>query len=626
MLLRLFALQVVSGPRYTLDSIENVLATMETAPPRGDIYDRAGRALAKNENVFSLLYIPPPAVKKYLTPRHEPTALASLNQIYPYLHEDTQESLGEIERLASFLGIPYISLMQRLEAEGRFYGYGYQPLTLHDELTFEQVAYLEEHRGEFPGTIIDPYSFKRNYPLGELAAHLVGYTGHIHPDDPQSIQRLRYGLREPAGKEGVERAFEHILHGTAGRRDIEVDRNRYSQRITQTVPPKKGSDIYLTIDAQVQAEAQRLLGGRPGAIIVSSLSPGHEGEIIALASSPAYDPNRLREERYFASLRENANLPLLNRAYRHAFPPGSTFKLATATAALQTGKFSSGSGFNCSGKITLGETDFHCHKQFGHGNITFIEAIAESCDVAFYNIGLGLAKSPETIKRFAEYFGYGSPTGIELPAEVGGVLPNKRWKREHYAALNYGPDEQRWYLGDTANYSIGQGFLTATPLQVLCATQVVALDGLWAQPRLLFAKSVDGRIVPVEGKRQRRRSLDRDALASVRSGMRLAVTSGTCEKLNLRGMGVRAKSGTAETGRKGEDHHAWVTGYFSNAAAPRGGQGPPLQYAFVVFFQNGGSAGDSAIPAARQLLLFFRDEYAARSGQHEPYTARSGQR
>jgi len=515
------------------------------------------------------------------------------------------KSLAEVQRLAEYLQVPYTELMEQLETESKRI-YGYQPALLVEELTSAQVVYLAENQEDYPSALIEEYASRRDYPMGELASHLVGYTGLVTENDPQSIKELGYGPRELVGKEGVERGFEHLLHGVPGQRDIEVDRARAFQGVVRLVPPERGNDIYLTIDKEVQAKCQQLIGDRRGAIIVSSLLGGegsnqandYRGEIIALASGPSYDANRFNERGYYASLIADRRLPLLNRTYRHAFPPGSVFKLVTATTGMQAGKFSAGSGFYCRGYIELGryKQRFYCHRRTGHEALTMIEAISESCDVAFYQIGLGLGNdAPELLKRYAKYFSYGAPVGISLPGEVKGILPDKAWKRRNYSWATEA--DRLWYDGDTVNYAIGQGFLTATPLQVLWSANVVALDGWWAPPRLLKAKVVDGEVSPAEHEEIQRLPLEMDALQTVQQGMRLAVTTGTCKRLNVEGMAVCAKSGTAEAGRDQEDH-SWVVGYYPYQQ-PR--------YSFVAFFENAGGAGDAAIPAARELLLFLKN-------------------
>ncbi|GEM_PF-2342005 len=630
---RLLWLQVLGGSEHRLASLGNIIRGTEIPGPRGDIYDRAGKPLAKSVNVYGLLYVPPRDIEDYLPDAEQRARLEESGGEHRYLSTETGERLAEIEQLAEYLGTAYEQLMLRVESERRR-SYGFQPLLLVDELDQQQVIELEERQADYPGVLIERFAFKRSYPLGELAAHLVGYVGQLSDSDPESIQALGYGPREQVGKEGIERTYEQLVHGIAGQRDIELrggrnaaddgeDDPRVIEGIANEVPPRKGTAIYLTVHKETQARASALLAGRPGAIVVSCLADGHEGEILALASSPAYDPNRFAEEGYYTSLLErpdgsvNEARPLLNRAYRNAFPPGSTFKLVTAAAAIQEGVASPGSGYTCRGYIEVGRNKrrYHCHNRNGHGNLTFIEGISESCDVVFYRLGQALGSgAPETLKRYGGYFGYGEPVGIDLPGEARGLLPDKDWKRQNYAWAN--EVDRLWYDGDTLNYVIGQGFVTATPLQVLWSATLVATDGWWYPPRLLKGKVVAGRVENVDRRgltlrtaadgsrilpadeQPVRRPISDAALSALRRGMRLAVIDGTCERLDLDGMYVCAKTGTAETGIEDEDDHAWVCGYYPY-------QDP--QYAFVVFFQNGGSAGETAVPAAAELLRFIRD-------------------
>lgn len=600
---RLFYMQVITGAQHRLASLNNIIQSVDTPAPRGDIYDRAGRPLAKNINIFQLLYIPPVDIDKYFPGADGGQAAPPSGQTWDYLRHDgaTSTSLSEIERLATYLGVTYVELMQRIESE-RKRVYGYQPVTLVTELTRDQVVYLGEHAEEFSGVLIEQYAFKREYPLAGNAAHLVGYTARISDKDIEAFQGLSYSPREYVGKEGIERQFEQLLHGRPGSRDIEVDRNRVFRKIVRQKKPTKGTDLYLTIDANIQSKAQQILqqgfGGRPGAMIVSSLEPGHEGEILALASSPTYDPKLLRKPEYYAGLLSSSYKPLLNRAYRNAYPPGSTFKLVTATAALQEKTATPGQGYYCPGFLMIGNRRFKCHHEYGHQGVSFLEAIALSCDVAFYHIGLRLPDPPTTLKRYAGYFGLGADVGLDLPNEVDGNVPDAEWKRAHFLRLGYTAKvDWDWYDGDTANYSIGQGFLTATPLQVLWMSNLVATGGIWYPPRLLYAKTVEGRKLPVPAPHPGRRPLSEDALRSVKQGMRMAVTQGTCKLINIAGMSVCAKTGTAQTGIRGQDDHAWVVGFYP-MNDPR--------YAFVLFRENGGLSATAVVPEARQLLLFLK--------------------
>jgi penicillin-binding protein 2 len=597
--LRLFYMQVITGNRYRLASWDNIIQTVDTPAPRGDIFDRAGRPLAKNINIFQLLYIPPKDIEKYFAPEDERARLAAAHLDHSYLRTDreTDRSLPEIERLAAYLGTTYVELMKRVEAERRRV-FSYQPVMIVPELTQQQVVYLGEHADEYDGVLIEQYAFKRVYPLASNAAHLVGYTARISEKDAETFVGLRYGPRDYVGKEGIERQYEQLLHGNAGSRDIEVDRNRVFCKIVRQVKPTKGADLYLTIDANIQAEAQRVLGGRPGALIISNLQPGHEGEIVALAASPGFDPNQVRKSEYYARLLSDPRKPLLNRAYRHAYPPGSTFKIVTSTAALQEKTITPGKAEYCPGFLMIGNRKFKCHHAYGHGTVSLLAAIAQSCDVYFYNTGMDLPDPPTTLKHYAELFGLGSPVGLELPNEVKGTVPDAQWKHDHFISIGYTRKaDWDWYRGDTANYSIGQGFLTATPLQVLWMSNLVATNGLSYPPRLLYAKTADGRVLPTETMKPIKHPLSEEALSFVKQGMRMAATSGTCKSLNLSGMSVCAKTGTAETGIAGKADHSWVTGFYP--------MNKP-KYGFVVFCENGGLSSAVVVPEARQMLQFLK--------------------
>jgi penicillin-binding protein 2 len=592
---RLFYMQIVTGMRHRLASLNNIIQTVETPAPRGDIYDRAGRPLAKNINIFQLLYIPPRDIELYMPSPEERERCQSAGVPCDYIRTDreTDRSLVEMQRLAAYLGTTYVDLMQRIEAE-RKRVMGYQPLILVPELTREQVVYLGEHADDYEGVLIEQYAFKRKYTLSLAAAHLVGYTARISEKDAEAFKGLGYGAREYVGKEGIERQYEQLLHGNPGNRDIEVDRNRVFRKIVRQVKPTKGTDLYLTIDANLQSTAQDILGGTRGAMVVCSLAPGHEGEILALASSPGFDANRVRESEYYAKLLADTRLPLLNRAYRHSYPPGSTFKIVTATAALQEKTITPNTSYTCIGYKEIGGRKFKCHHVYGHGTVNLYAAIAQSCDVYFYNAGLGLHDPPTTLKHYAELFGLGEPLGLDLPNEVAGIVPDAAWKRKIFHQRGW-DSELGWFEGNTANYSIGQGFLTTTPLQVLWMSNLVATGGAWYPPRLLYAKTIDGRVTPLDPLHAGNRPLAADALGAVKQGMRLAVTAGTCKGMNIPGMGVCAKTGTAETGIHGQEDHSWVVGFYP--------MNQP-KYGFVVFKENGGLSASAVVPEARRLLQF----------------------
>jgi penicillin-binding protein 2 len=628
---RLFQLQVVKRDEHQIRSIGNVIQDFRTPAPRGDIYDRAGRPLAKNKQVFKLLYVRPPDLGDYILDPKEGKRLRELKVMSPlaetepgqrqakerqalerqaaYLNGKTGESLREIQQLSVYLGQSYDQLMKRCERETRR-TYGNVPITLVDSLSYAQVVFIEENRDIYPRLLIDEYAFQRDYPLGTSAAHLVGYTSLMGQSESDSMQALGYPQDETVGKDGAERAYEAHLHGRPGIRYIKLDRSGLGVDFLRLDPddrssaqyqvnPVKGSDLFLTVDSRLQKKAEATLGGMRGAAIVCALMPGHEGEILALASTPSYDPARIREGDYYSRLAtDEYGTPLVNRATQLAFEPGSTFKIATMSAALQSETYTPDRRFYCPGKLKIGNRDFKCHHLSGHGGINLMMGFAESCDVVFYNIGLNLPRRPGTLNDFARRFGYGSRTGIDLAGEASGLVPDEAYKRKNMMAMGIRKEtDLKWYDGDNANFSIGQGSLKATPLQVLWSANIVAWGGKSWAPTLLYGRRADSRLVRSEHTDQSDCNLDPGVLATVKQAMRLAVTSGTCKLLNISGMEVCAKSGTAETGNKGESPHSWVVGFYP-ASAP--------QYAFVLFVQNGGSSTEAAIPAAKNLLEYMK--------------------
>jgi penicillin-binding protein 2 len=610
LIFRLLQLQVVDMDKLRLRSINNILQAVPTPAPRGNIYDRSGKPLAVNETVFRLLYKPPLDIKNYFPGKELRVQLAHSKQQYDYLcrskemGEHEGQPLEEIARLAQYLNIPYPKLMFDLERELRRLNgddyRGFKPATLVNGLSFAQVAYLEEHRDEYQGIFIDE-PFERQYKLGEATAHLLGYTGYASDHDPDAIKNMGFTIQEKVGKDGLEMQYEAMLHGEQGRRNIWVDPNRVFQEIVSEVPPVKGTDLYLTIDAGVQQQAWNALNGMRGAMIVMALMPGHEGEVVSFVSSPSFDPTRINESEYYAKLNGDKKIkPMTNRAYRGVFVPGSTFKLVSSTALLTTGTVNQNTSYFCGGKKKVGNRDFHCHvRTTGHGYQSVIQAIAHSCDVYFYSGSLAMHDAPNEIAYFARQFGYGEPSGIDLPWESKGVVPDTDWWVAQKKKWGYTKAvDLKWYPGNSCNYIIGQGDIVATPLQVLMSAAMVAWRGERWKPHLLLAHSADTKTVREKQERPEKSKLDPKILAVVEQGMRAAVKMGTGRQFDSLNMGVCSKTGTAEN--RGNDH-AWVVGYYP-VGAPR--------YAFVCLVEHGGHGAETAVPAMKQVLSYMKS--------HEP--------
>lgn len=564
LILQIARLQLAGHRRYLAKSLSNKIQPVAIPARRGEIFDRAGRPFAVNRVAYALKYFPPSG-----DAAKDPTLVA----IASFLQQD-RESLVESVR------------------EQRKVLYSYQPVTLADGLSLAQVSYVEENRAQFPGVFVESNSYTRAYPLGPAAAHLVGYTGAIG-EEQLPVMRLRgYSGSEFVGKEGVERLFEDELRGQRGERDVEVDRNWSFVRVLRTVPPRKGTDLFLTIDADVQRSAYQLLDGKRGAIIVANPT---SGEVIALASSPSFDANRFRGfggAQYLQSIVESKDYPMMNRACGNGYAPGSVFKPVVLAAALETGRVTSGTTFFCEGKLEIGNRAFYCWERSGHGTVGLVDALGKSCDVAFYQMGLKLG--PSLIRRYAEKFGFGETSGIQLPHEVGGFIPSPAWKRRHYAGARYHEVDRIWYHGDTANFAIGQGYLLVTPLQILQMINAIASDGVVVEPTLLKAERVADNVVEAHHPASRQLGLNEETLRILQKGLRRTMLQGgTAETGAVSGLKMAGKTGTAEN-LQGEPH-SWFVGYFP-ADEPR--------YSFVVFIENGGSSLKTAVPVAKQLARY----------------------
>jgi penicillin-binding protein 2 len=559
LVLRLLYLQVFRYQAYVRKSIGNKVMTVTVEAPRGEIFDRNGKVLAKNEPQLVLMYFPP----------------------------SSEPDTATLSRVEARLGLPAASLAS-LVSDKMKKRYRYQPIPLFDDLDVKDAAYFRQNQDLFPGVYIESNSFKRLYTMGRAAAHIVGYIGRLGEREVsrgRGGQASRYEEIEYVGRGGVEEYLEGILHGKAGGQDIEVDKAGRFRGVLRDFPSVAGDNVYLTMDANIQREAFDVLAGHPGAIIVSDPKTG---EILAMVSEPDFDANRFRgkgSRQYLSKLMmDNKNAPLLNRAYQNAFPPGSTFKPLTALAALESGLFTENSTFYCAGKLEVGKRIFWCWNKHGHGALTFREALAQSCDVSFYTMGEKLGA--DRMKSYADLLGFDSKTGIDLPSEVDGLIPTPAWKKRRL--------KEPWYTGDTLNMAIGQGYIQVTPLQVLWLVNTIVDDGAVPPPHVLRAVEKGGRVIPSEVKRGRFVDVHSKSYRVVREGMRMVVTAGTAKELNISGLRVAGKTGTAEDPPR-RYPHSWFVGYFP-ADNPK--------YSFVVFLQNGGNVSEAAVGVAKQLVTF----------------------
>ncbi|MDX1443750.1 MAG: penicillin-binding protein 2, partial [Gammaproteobacteria bacterium] len=418
------------------------------APNRGLIFDRNGVLLAENVPNYQLEIIP----------EQVPDLAATLDR------------LGDIIDLRP-ADIERFNKLRRTKRS-------FQPIPLRYSLTDEDVARFAVHRQDFPGVDIRA-RLTRRYPLGPVAAHAIGYIGSINESELEARDPARYSGTSQIGKVGIEVAYEESLHGYPGIEQVETNAQNRTLRTLETEAPTPGTDLYLSIDAGLQKAAYEALGEFKGAAV--AIDPNN-GEVLALVAKPAYDPNLFVDgidSRNFRRLNEDPRRPLFNRAVVGTYPPGSTIKPMLGLAGLHYGVVTSTHSTMCRGFFLLegNPRPYRDWKREGHGHTDMDKAIAESCDVYYYELAVELGI--DRIHEFLERFGLGHETGIDLIGERDGLLPSREWKRR--------TRNMPWFPGETVNVGIGQGFMLTTPLQLAHSTARLAMRGKAFEPRLVHA-------------------------------------------------------------------------------------------------------------------------------------------
>ncbi|MDI6771877.1 MAG: penicillin-binding protein 2 [bacterium] len=545
---RLWSLQAIDGGRYLELSEQNRLRDYKVPAPRGAIYDRGGHPMVTNRPAFTVSVLPMEVP--------DPQRLAT--------------------GLAPILGVEREELLARLEA-GR--ARPFEPVALHRDVPKSVVMAVEERRLDFPGVIVQAEPV-REYLLGNLGTHALGYLGEITEEELRTRPEYRGG--DLIGKSGVERTYDTHLRGENGRLRVEVDAAGRPVRVLSRKSPRPGRSLVLNLNATLQEVAERGLRGRTGAVVV--MDP-RSGEVLALASAPTFDPGLFSggiSPANWHRLTADRRLPLMNRSVESTYEPGSVFKIVTGLAALGEGVARRDSRFECTGSLQLGRWIFR--DLAAHGTLNFIKGTAVSCNVMFWQLGRALGE--DRLERYARALGLGRVTGIDLPGEAAGLVPSSGWKQRVW--------QEPWYPGDTLNMSIGQGFVLTTPVQIARMLGAVATGGKLVRPRL--ARRVlapDGTEVMVFGRETEDAplTLTPAALHALREGMRAVVEGGTGAAAAVPGIAIAGKTGSAENPRG--IPHAWFAGY-----API--EGPAL--VVVVFVEHGRRGGEVAAPIARALF------------------------
>ncbi len=575
LVLRLWYLQLIKGPEFRVKSENNRIHLQDIPPFRGMIYDRRNALLVDNRPSFDMYIIP----------------------------EDIQDRKNLLLSLDRLIDLPPDHVERKLKEGSR--RYPFKPILIKKALARDELALIETNYYNLSGVMIQVKP-QRNYIHREFASHVIGYLGEIDEKQLMSGRFPENKTGDLIGKYGVEMKWQNQLNGIRGGEQVEVDAAGRKLRIISRMPPIPGANIGLTIDRELQFLAEKGLEGKTGAVV--AMDPGN-GEILAMASSPAFDPNffigRIDQDEWkqIISCRDS---PLQNRTIAGQYPPGSVFKIVVALAGLEEGLIEPDEELFCNGSYRVGRRTYRCWRRGGHGNVDLHRALVESCDVYFYKLGrrLGVDK----IAKYANMCGLGKAPHFDLGRDKAGLIPTSQWKLKRWGVP--------WQAGETISTSIGQSFVLVTPLQVALMISAVFNGGELYQPKVIrwvkmgkepihvFSPTMRGRLKV----KPENLELIKDALAGVVNEPR-----GTGRKAKIKGTVVAGKTGTAQVvtlekekiAKAGGDlptefkDHAWFV-----AIAPK--ENPRV--AVAVLIEHGGHGGSAAAPLAGELIQSYLKE------------------
>jgi penicillin-binding protein 2 len=570
LILRLWFLQIVNGSVYRAKSENNRIRLQSMAPFRGVIRDRSGKILVDNRPSYDLYVIP----------------------------EEIHDTDALLNRLAVLGDFDTASIREKISKGGG--GYPFKPVCLKRDISREELAMLETRRFDLPGVMIKVRP-QRHYSYGDLAAHVLGYLGEINEKQLRSGEFPNTRSGDLIGKTGIERKWQKSLNGGRGGEQVEVDAAGRRIKVISRRSPVSGADVCLTINQELQMLAEKALEGKHGAVV--AMDP-RNGQILALASSPSYDPNLFItgfDEGTWKNIALSSDYPLHNRALTGQYPPGSIFKIVVALAGLQEGVITPGETLYCSGEYSLGRGKYRCWKKWGHGKVDLNRALVESCDIYFYQLGMRLGV--DRIARYAHQLGLGQKTGLNLGHEKGGLIPTTEWKRKRWGVP--------WQGGETVSTAIGQSFVLVTPVQVATFASAVFNGGHVYKPQVTqWVRKPGGEsIFEFTPQLIRDVKIKPEYFELVKKALSGAVNNprGTGTKARLTDITVAGKTGTAQVVNlkkekdakaKGEipwkyRDHAWFV-----AVAPA--EAPRITVAVLV--EHGGHGGSAAAPIAKTLI------------------------
>ncbi|MEC9068805.1 MAG: penicillin-binding protein 2 [SAR324 cluster bacterium] len=563
---RLWFLQITEGKKYTEFSQGNRVRLIPEPALRGIIYDRNGVILAENRPAYQLQLI----------------------------REDTPDLENTLEKVSLALNLSLEEMNKQIMAKQDLAQF--KPIILIDDLEYEKAMYLEAFQDDFPGVtiVVQP---RRYYPYDNLAAHLIGYVGIVQ-EDWKKLPEEKRSSSQIVGHSGVELLENDHMIGLDGGRQAEVDHmGREIQVLGEPVASVPGGDIHLNIDIRLQKVATKAMEGESGAVIVTK---PRTGEILAIASFPDFDPNLFSggiDLENWDRLLANPEDPLGNKAIQGLYAPGSIFKIITAYAGLDQGVITPQTEHVCKAEYFIKGRDepFKCWKEEGHGKVNLLKAIMGSCNIYFYNTGVGAGM--EQIHKYAKLFRLGKITSMGLHNEKAGTIPNNEWKIANL--------KEPWYEGETPVASIGQGYITTTPMQVINLINILANDGLWIPPSLFKEQ---------KGLKPQQIPLKEEYLSLIREGMVAVVNSpgGTAKKVKFEEFTVAGKTATSQVishktletmdnetkANKIFQNHAWFVAF---------GPAEDPEISVLALVEHGGGGSKAAAPVVRKILSYYID-------------------
>ncbi len=570
LLVRLWSLQVINGPKYRTQSEHNRIDLRDILPFRGLIFDRNGHRLVDNRPSFMLGAIP----------------------------EDIRDPDGLVEDLSRLIAIDGVTAEKKIRRASRWNRFN--PVSIKEDLTRDELARVETNMFGIPGVMIEVKP-RRHCIYKSLAAHLIGYLGEIDRRQLSRDEHKENKLGDFVGKFGIEEKWNRYLNGMRGGQQVEVDASGRILRVLYRKPAEPGYNVCLTIDKDLQMAAEKALNKRAGAIV--AMDP-RSGEILAMASSPAFDPNdfaKRMDRRGWERLVSNPQFPLQNRATSGQYPPGSIFKVVVALAGLEEGIIDPHEEVFCGGSYRFQGRLYRCWKEKGHGYVDLHRGLVESCDVYFYKMGQKIGI--DTIARYAKKLGLGCATGLELGDEKPGLIPDRAWKLRRWHVP--------WQEGETLSVAIGQSFTLITPIQMARFISALFNGGVVLRPQVTrcIGREGKGEVFQFKPDMLGRWDIREEHMELVKNALTGAVNAphGTGWRARLDGIRVAGKTGTAQVvalpeGERSVEEgdvpykfrdHAWFV-----AVAPA--NDPAI--ALAILIEHSGKGGTVAAPMARDML------------------------